>query len=489
MSRLLCISARFLDRRFHGRGDGDVPEWPPSPLRLFQALVRASHTGPRTLRWNTVDSECDLRSAFLWLERLDPPGIIAPAAKPSDGYVFFPPRNDADDPQTWDRQDRLSRVTHRPLVFDRLGDRSGTGDSVHYLWSIQDREWERAHRQIGILLEEARHITALGWGIDQVVANAAMLTEAESAKLTGQRWAAHPGDPSADGQLRIPVVGTLNDLERVHRQLTSRARVRMPLVELDRVRYVRAGQSPARPYAAFELDEDATPFRQEVTVHAASMLRSLVCRLPNRRDFSDQFRDDPEVYLAGHTGKTRHTLPRFTYLPLPTIGHRHADGQIRRFLIAEPPGTEGSRALWAARRLTGQVLVDADGRDRGQLQALWRRSSRGMLQRYVGEHRLWSTVTPVLLPGFDDGKRHRAEKLFLNSLKQAGVPVDGISDISMQKAPFWSGSSHPGNYALSQHLRGLPGWHVALSFEGPAKGPLAVGAGRYAGLGLMAGID
>jgi CRISPR-associated protein Csb2 len=39
MPSYLCLSAIFLDAEFHGRRDGGEPEWPPSPLRLFQALV------------------------------------------------------------------------------------------------------------------------------------------------------------------------------------------------------------------------------------------------------------------------------------------------------------------------------------------------------------------------------------------------------------------------------------------------------------------
>ena len=35
----LCLSVTFLDGEFHGRRDGGESEWPPSPLRLFQALV------------------------------------------------------------------------------------------------------------------------------------------------------------------------------------------------------------------------------------------------------------------------------------------------------------------------------------------------------------------------------------------------------------------------------------------------------------------
>ncbi|MER3462825.1 MAG: type I-U CRISPR-associated protein Cas5/Cas6, partial [Armatimonadota bacterium] len=45
MTRHLCISVTPLDDLFHGKGDDDEPEWPPSPMRLFQALVAGSRTG------------------------------------------------------------------------------------------------------------------------------------------------------------------------------------------------------------------------------------------------------------------------------------------------------------------------------------------------------------------------------------------------------------------------------------------------------------
>jgi CRISPR-associated protein Csb2 len=39
MSGYFCLSISPLDAAFHGRGDGGVAEWPPSPLRAFQALL------------------------------------------------------------------------------------------------------------------------------------------------------------------------------------------------------------------------------------------------------------------------------------------------------------------------------------------------------------------------------------------------------------------------------------------------------------------
>ena len=42
MQSYLCITVRFIQPFSHGRRDGDDLEWPPSPLRLFQALVASS---------------------------------------------------------------------------------------------------------------------------------------------------------------------------------------------------------------------------------------------------------------------------------------------------------------------------------------------------------------------------------------------------------------------------------------------------------------
>jgi D-alanine transaminase len=42
MPSFFGLSIRFLAPVFHGRADGEQREWPPSPLRLFQALVAAA---------------------------------------------------------------------------------------------------------------------------------------------------------------------------------------------------------------------------------------------------------------------------------------------------------------------------------------------------------------------------------------------------------------------------------------------------------------
>ncbi len=486
MEHFLCISVRILDGLFHGKGDNDAPEWPPSPMRLFQALLAGSHAGCRKSRWFT-DGTNNLRNAFLWLEQQDLPQIIAPRAKEMSAYRLSPPNNDGDRKE---RQDRLtSKDPHPHRLMSQDGD-SNDGQTVHYLWAISEEDWAVSRPYAETMAREARCLMALGWGIDQVVGNGEIFTEAEVDQLPGERWRPYPNDVLEQDRLRVPIEGSLRDLEAVHESFCAQLEggvYNPPLkpTRFDRVRYVRDTRLPRRPYVAFELPEGCA-FRQESANEVAAMLRSLACR--NRDDFGEQFGDDTEVYLAGHVkGENRTPPPRFSYIPLPTIRQGPTDGMIRRLLIAEPYGGDGARATWAGRRLLGQTITDKDGNERGQLLGLWRRSSRGMVRRYTGEHQAWSTVTPVALPGFDDGKLVKAEKLFLKAVQQAGISVDGITDVTLRKAPFWPGSQHPRNYRRPRYLRHLPAWHAQIEFLEPVSGPLAIGSGRHAGLGIMAG--
>jgi CRISPR-associated protein Csb2 len=107
MSRALLLFVRSHDGRYHGR-----PEWPPSPARLFQALVAGAAKG------NELDKED--RDALGWLEQLVPPIIVAPTVRAGNGFRNYVPNNDLDavggDPR------RVSEIRApkfiKPLLFD-----------------------------------------------------------------------------------------------------------------------------------------------------------------------------------------------------------------------------------------------------------------------------------------------------------------------------------------------------------------------------------
>ena len=78
MPSSFCISIRFLQAMCHGRGDLEEPEWPPSPLRVFQSLVAAA-----AARWNEREHIGHAEASLRWLERQSPPLIVATHGVPA----------------------------------------------------------------------------------------------------------------------------------------------------------------------------------------------------------------------------------------------------------------------------------------------------------------------------------------------------------------------------------------------------------------------
>ena len=71
----LRVSVTFLDPAFHGSGDQGRPEWPPSPLRMFHALIAAA---ARRYAPSVPDR---IVESLQWLEAQAPPVIVAPGVR------------------------------------------------------------------------------------------------------------------------------------------------------------------------------------------------------------------------------------------------------------------------------------------------------------------------------------------------------------------------------------------------------------------------
>src|SRR5437762_4887218 len=116
----LLLTIRWLDSRYHGLlGREGPPEWPPSPYRLFQALVAG------VARRGELESTPG--EALGWLQTLEPPIIVAPRTRPGQVVTRFVPNNDGD--KKPNRQDRLTSKTSRPtLMLDP--------PHIYYIWEI-----------------------------------------------------------------------------------------------------------------------------------------------------------------------------------------------------------------------------------------------------------------------------------------------------------------------------------------------------------------
>ena len=466
----LCVTIRFLDPRFHGRGDRG-PEWPPSPFRLFQALLAAAS------RNDLLDEE-----AFHWLERLSPPEILAPPVLPVSSWKNYVPNNDSD--KTLDRQNRLAEKEVRPVRILRE-------EPLHYLWRIEPEDQTIAER----MALKARCLSALGWGVDLVVADGGVLSESEYESLvegySGDRWNQVEG---ASKSLRSPCPGSLEDLSGVYNSFLNRFQgnvyrpTRKPRV-FEKIDYLKRGESAIRRgVAAFKLlkpDDDSEAlavFDQRKAMEIAAWVRGYLCDCSK----SGGFPGDSEVYVAGHVSeneKNGKTPPRFSYLPLPTLGHERADGRIRRFLLAGPYGGDEEPIRWARKELSNAVVKDKDGVPMARLQLV---KADGFLEQYLGEATTFRTVTPVILPGYDDRSYSKAQRLVEKALEQAGFSAGDLAEpLYLQKAPFYNGCYAPGSYSLPRYLKGHSAMHVRLRWKEKVSGPFAIGAGRHFGLGLF----
>ena len=502
-SKYLCLTIRFLQPYSHGRGETGEPEWPPSPLRFYQALVAAA-----AARWNERTQLEFAKPSLAWFGGLVNPTIIAAAGvKATVPYRLYVPDNVGDKvANSWRIGNDADISSYRTEKDVRPTHLSGDA-TVHYLYSLPDA-CSDLDQHLDILRYAARSITHLGWGIDMVAGNAEVLNERQVAELAGERW-----ESSASGSgtgLRVPVEGTLAALAERHEKFLGRLsqdgfRPVPPLTKFKVVQYRRASDPHSRPYMVFHLinpdegrpGEKPFSYPHQKFIHIAAMLRHLAIDAMSR----DKPRGTPDnwvdTYVAGHAkpGITEH--PRFSYIPLPSIGHAHTDPSIRRVMITAPPGDERWLEFLAA-RLVGCQLQPLEGTMLPKPPILDLPRNQAVVGKYIGASNIWASVTPVILPGHNDHSSSKTQKLIEKSLAQAGLEVPCEYE---WRAVSWFPKSLTAhkydrqknliNYIRPEHLLNFSAVHMRITFQNGLKfpGPLAIGAGRHCGFGLFAAHD
>lgn len=499
MSNYLRVSVTFLDQRFHGRRDGGEPEWPPSPLRLMQAIVAANA--------RDIGANGELNNALTWLEGQDPPLVVAPCGEEATPYHLSVPNNAMDIVgRAWLKgkyfgSDDANPATHRTMKTFRPV-RMLDGGTVHYLWKLGGSPPD-AVAPVEPLIKAARRIVTLGWGIDLVVGDADCISSEELGSLSGERWL--PTTSMNVAALRTPVRGTLVALRERHESFLHRigkmgfAPV-TPLTRFEVCGYRRSADPITHPWAVFELRHDDGSFcryPQRKLTHIAGMVRHLAKELMAQSPPQNIHENWVEQYVLGHRNEDAEEHRQFSYLPLPSIGHEHADQSVRRVMISVPAGDDA----WLehlARLLAGRQLKPQKGDEFGEREAptLIRVYRDRVARRYTGAANRWASVTPVILPGHDDGKPVKRRRLIEAALAQSGVDQPCSFDWSAFSTFRNSLSAHKydrnkrANYYLPSYLRSRSAIHLTLTFKDAlhVSGPLAIGAGRHCGFGLMAAM-
>ncbi|KAB2930582.1 MAG: type I-U CRISPR-associated protein Cas5/Cas6 [Leptonema illini] len=541
MNSYFVVTIQFMDGRFHGKMEGNKPEWPPSPMRVFQSMVATA------ARSKGGEPDGLALSALRWLEGLAAPLISAPPAFYQDntpGYCLSVPNNAMDIvARAWSKGNYTNKgdsspATHRTMKTVRpvhfMEDRP-----VSYIWDVGADLSEDAKKNTSTLQGLARGISSLGWGIDMVVANGEVLSNTHVKELAGEKW--YPGYQSGDGGLRIPVVGTVDDLAARHKGFLKRleGNVFVPppaLTKFEKVDYRRSIQPPFRATASFSiLKPDASGFQPfAVTKWALTVAGMTRHATANASKQSGWAKAEINSFVLGH-GESRDNKEhitvgnkRFAYLPLPSVefrGHGKSPviGDIRRVMLTVFDNEENNNVNWAKRALSGQTLIYENTNNTGELEEVallsLLPSSDTVSQFYTRSHSTWISVTPVILPGFDDPSgfrkrlrsgvtaddqkrllselHERIDTLLRKAILHAGFSAElaKFAHIEWRKGGFCRGIDMADQYGIPGHLKKFPRYHVRIHWRDgnlqpiEIQGPICIGGGRFFGLGLFAAMD
>jgi len=504
MSFALAIQVRLLEGRYHGDGD-----WPPCPARLFQALVAGA---------GLAGQIGQIGDALKWLESLPPPLVGAPRAKRGQRVMFYMPNNDTDviggDPRRV-AEIRTAKKFFSPWLFDA---------EVPYLYvweDVRDEDREYADQICSL----ADRLYQLGRGVDMAWAWGDVLDDSRIDELL----AGYPGQiqrptPGGGGlvatTLLCPHSGSFESI--CHRHEAYRRR--FSVARRGKTIKFAFRQAPRASFRPVAYDGPPSRFLFELRVPAAeaasaswplSRASPLVVCLRDaaverlRKALRDHEADINRVLVGRRRDGTNDgpASERVRIVPLPSIGHAHADRAIRRVMLEVPAGCalRADDVSWAFSGLepvdteTGEVLPVM----------LTPAIDDAMLRHYgVGSNthlRVWRTVTPAALPepaarrrieparksaeakdGVERLQEHqRAAAAVIQALRHANVNAR-VGTIRVQREPFESNGERVEAFAPGTRFPKTRLWHVEVTFSEPVVGPLVIGDGRFLGLGLMA---
>lgn len=467
---MLSISVEFLHGTFRGDPDGSARtgrvssgEWPPSPARLFAALVAADGTGDACRVTEGAELE--------WFERLPPPAIYADPKPPHQPIL---PR--------WVVRHTGSavRATHqeylaRSPALSRAGARVAPRyPDVVYLW-----EGEQPPQ--GVLVALQRRGARVGYlGASDSPVRLRVSTAMPASIVEANAFVS---DEAGSATINVTQPGDLARWNRLYTEWTERgasvSRLQFPALRheaLYRLPSPMESRDRAGDVAAWLLLHPAVSGRR------VSLLTGLF-KEAVLSHYQRLFGEPPQV-LHGH-GFTTKGYETARYLALPDVGHRWSRGRIHGLALWLPPDCDaGIRqrardAAFSIRRLLGigiDVAVsphDGDERPLAAHPGRWTRSSR-----------IWVSAVPAIHER--RGALNHAE--VARWCQHAGLP-DPV-DFWSTRTPLVSGALDLAPVEVNRPGRAaLPYSHVKLWFDEAIEGPVVVGSGRQRGFGLCLPLD
>ena len=495
MSRSVLITVRMYEGRFHGTGD-----WPPSPARLFQAIVAG--VASRGLG-------AEETNALEWLESCGYPVIASPPMQNGQTVKNYVPNNDLDaaggDPRRTGEIRTLKIIT--PRMFDPQ-------IPFLYLWELGDCDEHYAHA----ICAFAELLYQFGRGVDLAWAWGEVL----DTPTIEDRLSNYPGfvyRPSPGGSahmLACPQRGSLNSLKVRYAASCQRFKshgrgkaAKQLFSQPPKPRFVQIAYEspPSRQVYELRAGTSAAAFAVWPLVRASRLVVTLRDAAVERLRIATPDRSSEiERVLIGRKADGSNDCPsslRVKVVPLPSIGFHYADRGIRRVLVEVPAGcpVRPDDVHWA---FSGLEIIPGLGVERLVITPT---DDESMLSHYGAAEELcsvWRTVTPVALPelasrrridpaqvlaeakaGFERAEEQkRAAGAIIEALRFAGIRT-WVETIRVQREPFDSKGERVEAFASETRFPKERLWHAEITFSEPIVGPLVIGDGRFLGLGLM----
>lgn len=445
---------------------GDVPvgEWPPSPARLFSALVAGDGTRGRSAM--TTGAELH------WLESLSPPLIYA---DPPDKVEETPLKSrfvveDGTCPGA------VQNYPARTAKKVRPGSRqSPATPRLIYVWP--DAEPSPAHL-LGLRARAAR-IGYLGCADSPV-----RLRVGEKHRLpVSEPWSP---DVTVRASLPVPYPGFTDVLDDAFDRWTAGVPVRRSWVRTVRSGYRAPGASQSlrsvRHRQVLWLRFDETVVGRMLVPVTETLRKAVIDHVQRLLPPGGRV----PAFLHGH----RHPgdgPEQVCFLALPDVGQRYAQGRIFGAALLLPTNTEGAMFQTiqsALGRLASERLVKPGWFDLGvSIHGGEKRPWACHPQRWSNPACRWVTATPVVYERWTKGVADLAE--VARWCRHAGLP-DPVA-AGLERRPRIAGGLdlHPAQVARPGRQR-RPYSHMWVEFAEPVGGPVVLGRGRYLGLGLMA---
>lgn len=551
---MLAIEIELLTGRYAATAHNDRgrAEWPPHPARFFSAMVAALHDHDHV--------DADERAALEWLEQQDAPSLrVDPESRVGRRQVqdVYVPVNDVTlggDAAIRDAEAKVAAAItpeskrKAEAALDKLKIEAVAVDAKPSFKALETAtalmpapfvgyggkdEKGRLKRQQGrtrqvrtfpVVIPETRTFAFL-WpasdpspyraALEQLCARVTRLGHSSSlVRCSVVACEVTPTlVPSDDGDIVLRVVGP-DQLKRLddafeHHQGVVQGRILPARPQRYRLASNDAAPSPvaesvfSADWVLFERVGGSRPVSSRTT-DLARVLRGALIELHGSQDLPAAF--------SGHAESGPTEQPHIAFVPLPFVGHEHADGSLMGCALV-PPRDLAKNDREMLFRLVAKWEKDRSNQ-RGNLTLaggtlpsfIIRRvdvSAKAALDpaRWCRASTRFITATPIALdknPGNlrsnRDGTARRAAMEAQKSISDACLRVVGVRPVSVEVslAPLLPGAQHvrdfrpwPGRPGLTPRVR----VHADIRFEERVVGPLLLGAGRYFGLGLCLPVE